>query len=169
MTKWDRCGDGQGGTYGYNEPAVCLATTFRHRYALQKRIDGGTLTVNVKDDQGLPVAGATVLVDEELAGTTDSNGTVTMASVPAGPHQVKAQRYTGPSLPGVKLQLTEDEILALPDCPARLMCKAVTCPSGWNGTEAYANVTLSTDANGPVISRVHACYPTSDPRPDVTS
>lgn len=164
MIKWDKCTDG--GTYGYNEPAVFLPTTFRHRYTLQKQANDGSITVVVEDNNGQPIQGVTVVVDTEVKGTTDSSGTVAVPAAPAGSHIVEAQQYTGPALTPVNLHPTPDQILALPDCPASPMCKSSICPSGWTkDTETFATVTVNSDRVGPVVIYEYACYPPVQPPP----
>lgn len=182
MIQWDRCnidatGVNQGGTYGFNEPAVYLPGTFRHKYVLNRKSGDGAMTVVVKDDNGHPINGVTIILDTEVRGTTsrDSSGvdgTLHIPNVPAGSHFVEAQQYTGPALTPVNLNPTPEQILALPDCPANPMCKAVTCPQRWTlatlpallHPAICAQVPI-TDGSVPGFTCMHGCYPPVEPQP----
>lgn len=75
----------------------------------------GAHRVLVRDPYGKPLAGAEILVDGEVAGTTDESGTFARSELAPGPTQVIAVRTHpktafAPSDP-VEITLTEDELV----------------------------------------------------------
>jgi hypothetical protein len=128
-----------GGTYGYDEPLEYLEVSFRHKYAWATAGGDGSMTVTVVDDKGNPPPppDATIILnDNDLVGTTASDGTLKIPNLPSGPYNVAAQLYEGPPLPQPPTPVLDsnDKILALRSCPNDLYCQVppdAACPSGY--------------------------------------
>ncbi len=130
-----------GGTYGYDEPLVYLEVSFRHRYRWAAAGNDGSMTVSVVDDKGNPLPGATIVLnDNELVGTTASDGNLSIPNLPQGAYNVGAQYYdqaTGGVLPIPPPPVLDsnDKIIALPSCPKGIYCQVqpdAPCPGGYS-------------------------------------
>jgi len=81
----------EGGTYGYNEPLVYKPKGYRHAYAWAGSPGSGAMTVKVVHPDHTPYPNATVLVNTNAIGTTDSNGVFQIPVLAAGDYEVAAQ------------------------------------------------------------------------------
>jgi hypothetical protein len=89
MLDWDTWRNG--GTYGYNEPLVYQPKGYRRAYAWAAPAGSGSMTVKVIHTNNTPYANATILINTNPIGTTDSNGVFTIPTIAAGTYEVGAQ------------------------------------------------------------------------------
>jgi hypothetical protein len=148
ILSWELPGaNGQGGTWGYNEAAIYAEVSFRHKYAWVKPAGAGSLMVTVKDPNLNLVPGATVLVNDQVFGTTNDQGVLRVDALPAGPYYVAAElnpcTSVIPNLPPPPTPPDASTIPTLPKCDSvnagditvgacqRAAYFGVGCPKNW--------------------------------------
>ena len=166
-----------GGIYGYQEPIVYLKASYTRAYVFEPSAGDGSVIVTVQDPNNNPLTGANVLVDGALQpGTTDMNGQLTTAMLPAGLHEVEAQLYVGPTLPVKEPPaLTAARIINLPSCSSQPLdttqpCGVTgpvgpptTCPNGWALTGECALDCPQGGCFGFLVPETCACFFTATP------
>jgi outer membrane receptor protein involved in Fe transport len=103
--------------YKIYERQVVIAAPIESESPLKKKLEPsqpdtpekgtGTISGNITDENGLPMAGATIIIENTMKGTiTDENGNYRLLGVPAGKHIIKI------SFVGFTEETREIEILA---------------------------------------------------------
>ncbi|MBV9498211.1 MAG: carboxypeptidase regulatory-like domain-containing protein [Acidobacteriaceae bacterium] len=170
MLDWDTWHTG--GTYGYNEPLVYQPKGYRHAYLWTASPGSGSLTIEVVDTNNHPFANATILVNTNAVGTTNSSGTFDIPIIPAGTYDIGAQfdpcaAQAHPN--NCKLPLEQaDKTVVLPK-NGSITVSLVLCagPGGTNcpqpGTKPTLNVGITETQTGPDVCFTGSGYTPSAP------
>jgi hypothetical protein len=89
MLDWDTAD--HGGTYGYNERLVYQPSGYRHTFEWAASPGSGSMKVSVVRTDRTPYPDATLLINTNPIGTTDSQGIFSIPKIAAGDYQVGAQ------------------------------------------------------------------------------